>query len=353
MDLSANGFDSKFTRRAFLAGAGATAVTLLGSAPEADAQSASLNGAGASFPAPLYQRYFAEFRRASGIQVNYQAIGSGGGIRQMIANTVDFGGSDAAMTDQQIAQVRRGVILVPTCGGAVSIVYNLPGVSNLRLSRAVYPEIFAGRITRWNDQRIRADNPGVNLPDSPIRPVVRADSSGTTFIFTNNLSAVNPYFKGRIGTSTAPRWTINPIQGRQNAGVAAQVARTPGSIGYVEFSYARQNRLNSAAVQNRQGQFVVPSLDATEAALETVTFPENFRVFVGDPSTGYPIAGMSWIMVYRRYPNQAKADGIKRMVQWCLTNGQQINNSLDYVRVPSAVAQRAIRAVQSGVTVGS
>jgi phosphate transport system substrate-binding protein len=311
-----------------------------------------LNGAGATFPAPLYERYISDFQRAeSGIRVNYQAVGSGAGIRQMIAQTVQFGGSDAAMTDEQIAQVGdRGVILVPTAGGAVAVVYNLPGVSGLKLSREVLPNIFAGQITRWNDQRIAADNPGVNLPDLPIRPVVRADSSGTTFIFTNHLSAINPYFRGRVGASTAPRWTIGQIAGRGNPGVAALVGQTRGSIGYVEFAYATQNNLSPAAVENRQGEFVSPSLEATEQALEAVEFPDNFRVFVNDPQNGYPIAGLTWMMVYREYPSQEEADAVKQWIEWVLTDGQQLNNSLNYTRIPPQVAQRALQTVQQNVS---
>lgn len=211
------------------------------------AQAQTLNGAGATFPAPLYERYAREVRKKHPeLRINYQAIGSGGGIRQTIAGTVDFGGSDAAMTDAEIAKVKNGVILVPTAGGAVSVVYNVPGVNNLRLSRATLPAIFSGQITNWNDAKIRADNPGVNLPNQPIRFAVRADSSGTTFIFTNHLSSISPYFKGRVGANTAPKWTLpNVLRGRGNPGVAALIARTPGSIGYVEYAYATQNRLRS------------------------------------------------------------------------------------------------------------
>lgn len=311
-----------------------------------------LNGAGATFPAPLYERYISDFQREeSGIRVNYQAVGSGAGIRQMIAQTVQFGGSDAAMTDEQISQVGdRGVILVPTAGGAVAVVYNLPGVSGLKLSREVLPAIFSGQITRWNDQRIAADNSGVNLPDLPIRPVVRADSSGTTFIFTNHLSAISPYFRGRVGASTAPRWTINQLSGRGNPGVAALVGQTRGSVGYVEFAYATQNNLSPAAVENRQGEYVTPSLESTEEALETVQFPENFRVFVNDPQNGYPIAGLTWMMVYREYPDQATADAVKQWIEWVLTDGQQLNHSLNYTRIPSQVAQRALQVVQQNVS---
>jgi len=317
------------------------------------AQALTLNGAGATFPAPLYERYFRDFRAATGgFQVNYQAVGSGAGIRQVVAGTVDFGGSDAAMTDAQIAQVSRGVILVPTAGGAVTLAYNLPGITNLKISRAVMGGIFSGQITRWKDPKIVADNAGVNLPDSAIKPVVRADSSGTTFVFTNHVSAVDPYFKGRIGVGTAPNWTINPIRGRGNAGVAAQVKRTSGSIGYVELATAKQSNLTTASVQNKKGDFVAPTLESTEIALSTLTFPDNFRVFANDPEDGYPIAGLTWIMVYKKYATAEQADGVKRLVQWMLTDGQKLNNDLDYTKVPDSVAQKAIQTVNSQVTVG-
>lgn len=351
-------------RRAITTSAIAATVVLsplLGTAPTgtpANAQTPAasrvvLNGAGATFPAPLYARYFQTFGQQNpNIQVNYQAVGSGAGIRQVIAGTVAFGGSDAAMTDEQIAQVGRGVILVPTAGGAVAVVYNLASVPNLRLSSAVLPDIFSGQITRWNDPRIVADNPGVTLPNQPIRSVVRADSSGTTFIFTNHLSAISPYFRGRVGASTAPRWTTNPTRANGNPGVAAQVQRTPGAIGYVEYAYATQNNLRSAAVQNRRtNQFVSPSLQSAQEALEGATFPDNFRVFVSDPAAGYPIVGMTWMMVYRRYPDTAQADAVKRLVNWVLTDGQAINAQLNYTRVPEAVARRAQQAV-NGITVG-
>ncbi|MCF4968237.1 phosphate ABC transporter substrate-binding protein PstS [Nostoc sp. CMAA1605] len=317
----------------------------------ATAQAQTLNGAGATFPAPLYERYAREVRKKHPeLKVNYQAIGSGGGIRQTIAGTVDFGGSDAAMKDDEIAKVKNGVILVPTAGGAVSVVYNIPGVSNLRLSRATLPAIFSGQITNWNDAKIKADNPGVNLPNQPIKFVVRADSSGTTFIFTNHLSSISPFFKGRIGANTAPKWTLpNALKGKGNPGVAALVARTPGSIGYVEYSYAVANKLRSAQIQNKRGEFVAPSLQTANAALSTVSFPDNYRVFVGDPGQGYPIVGLTWMMVYRKYPNAAKADAIRKWINWVLTDGQQFNDDLNYTRIPSSTANRVLQTVNSTV----
>ncbi|HEY9846617.1 MAG TPA: phosphate ABC transporter substrate-binding protein PstS, partial [Candidatus Caenarcaniphilales bacterium] len=285
---------SKTTLRRTVTTSAVTVAFAFGPLLTAIAQALTLNGAGATFPEPLYQRYFAEFSKKNpGLQVNYQGIGSGGGIKQMIAGTVDFAGSDAAMTDEEIAKVSRGVMLVPTAGGAVSVVYNLPGVTNLKLSRTVLPAIFAGKISRWNDPKIAADNPGVNLPNQPIRPVVRADSSGTTFIFTNHLSAVDPYFRGRIGADKAPRWVKAFVKGKGNPGVAAQVKRTPLSIGYVEYAFAKQNQLQTALVQKKDGQFIAPDLASANQALATVKFPTNFRVFEGDPAQGYPITGLT------------------------------------------------------------
>ena len=328
-----------------------TAAVAFGPIFTAVAQAQAVNGAGATFPAPLYERYAREIRKKNpNLSLNYQGIGSGGGIRQFTAGTVDFGGSDAAMTDDQIAKVKNGVILVPTAGGAVAVVYNLPGVKELRLSRKVLPAIFTGQITRWDDAQIKADNPGVNLPGTSIRGIVRADSSGTTFIFTNHLSSINPYFKGRIGANTAPKWTIpNILRAKGNPGVAASVRSTPGSIGYVEYQYARTNNLTSALVQNKQGQYVAPSLESANQALSDVQFPENYRVFVGDPSQGYPIVGLTWMLIYRNYANAAKGSAVKAMVNWVLTDGQQFNDDLNYTRIPAPVAQKVIQTVNSAI----
>ena len=315
------------------------------------ASAQTLNGAGATFPAPLYEKYAREVRKKyPDLKVNYQAIGSGGGIRQTIAGTVDFGASDAAMKDDEIAKVKNGVILVPTAGGAVSVVYNLPGVNNLRLSRTTLPDIFSGKITNWNDAKIKADNPGVNLPNQPIKFVVRADGSGTTFIFTNHLSSISGYFKGRIGANTAPRWTLpNALKVKGSVGVANLVSRNPGSIGYVAFEYAVKNNLNAAEVQNKKGEFVAPSLAGANSALSTVTFPNNYRVFEGNPEQGYPIVGLTWMMVYKQYSNPAKAEAVKKWINWVLKDGQQYNDDLNYTKIPSNVVNRVLNTVNSTV----
>jgi phosphate transport system substrate-binding protein len=318
----------------------------------AQAPTVQITGAGATFPAPLYQRYFANpYFSQNNIQVNYQAVGSGAGIRQVIAGTVDFGGTDAFMTADQISQVDRGVILVPTAGGAVAVVFNLPGVTDLRLSSTVLPDIFAGQITRWNDPRIVADNPGVTLPDLPIRSVVRADSSGTTNIFTSHLSAISSYFRGRIGTGTAPRWTTNPLRANGNPGVAALVKRTRGGIGYVEYAYAKNNDLDAASVQNKNtNEFVAPSLEAAQTALERVEFDSNFKATnITNPQAGYPIVGITWMIVYKSYPASEKRDAVRKMIDWVLTDGQAINPELDYVRIRPQTAADAKQAVDSAL----
>ncbi len=311
-------------------------------------QQVTLNGAGATFPQPLYERYAREVgKKVPGLRVNYQGIGSGGGIRQFIAGTVDFGASDAAMKDSEIAQVKRGVIMVPTAGGAVSVVFNVPGVSNLKLSRKTLPAIFAGQITNWSDAQIKADNPGVNLPNLPIRPVVRADGSGTTFIFTNHLSAISAYFKGRIGANTAPKWTLpSALKGKGNPGVAGLVRSTQGSIGYVEYSYAISNRIASAQIQNKQGKYVAPNLQTSNQALDDAKFPDNFRIFIGDPGDGYPIVGMTWMLVYRTGYG-AKAEPMKKWLNFVLREGQNFNDDLNYVKVPGSVVNRVLQQVNT------
>ncbi|KAB8333944.1 phosphate ABC transporter substrate-binding protein PstS [Scytonema tolypothrichoides VB-61278] len=325
-----------------------TAAVTLGPIFTTIAQAETINGAGATFPAPLYERYAREVKKKyPDLGVNYQAVGSGAGVNQVIAGTVDFGASDSAMTDAEIAKVKNGVILVPTAGGAVAIVHNLP-VDNLKLSRKTLPAIFSGQITKWDDPQIKADNPGVNLPSQPIKAVVRADSSGTSFIFTNHLSSISPYFKGRIGTNKAPNWTIpNVTKAKGNPGVASSVSRTPGAIGYVEYEYALKNKLKIAQVQNKQGQFVAPSLQTANEALSTVNFPANFRVFVDDPAQGYPIVGLTWLLVYKSYPNAAKGTAVKNFLNWVLTDGQQINDDLNYSRIPAPVVQKVIQTVNS------
>ena len=337
---------NKFGRITTLA---AVAVSVLGTQLAAVAN-ITLTGAGATFPQPLYERYVREMRKAHpDIKVNYQSIGSGGGVKQTIAGTVDFGASDAAMSDEEIAKVKGGVLMIPTAGGAVTVPYNLPGVKNLRLSREVLSGIFMGKITNWSDPKIAVANKGMKLPNMAIKPAVRADGSGTSFIFTNHLSAISPEFKSAVGVSKEPKWPSTFLKGKGNPGVAASVKQTPGGIGYVEYEVALKNGLTSALVQNGSGQYVAPSLRATNLALSDVQFPANFRAFDANSNQGYPISGLTWLLIPKTQKNPEKAKAIKTMVKWMLTSGQQFNDDLNYTSSPSAVAQRAIAAVEAGV----
>jgi phosphate transport system substrate-binding protein len=319
------------------------------------AQAVNITGGGATFPELLYGEYIKEYQKANpSDKVSYQAIGSGGGIRATIAGTYDFGASDAAMTDAQLGQGaagKRGIILVPTAGGAVVPVFNLPGVAKLNLSRESLAGVFSGRITKWNDPKIVKDNPGVSLPDTKVNVVVRSDGSGTTFVWTNHLSAIDAYFKGRVGVGTAPQWTNDPLKGRGNSGVAATVQKTKNSIGYVEFSFAKKNNIPIAGVQDAAGQFVQPSLEGTNQALAAIKFPPNFRVFDGNPKSGYPITGLTWMMVYRKYPDQAKADAVKNWIRWVLKDGQNVNTQQGFAKIPPETAQLVLQELDT-VTVG-
>jgi phosphate transport system substrate-binding protein len=327
----------------------AVTVSVFGSQLVAMAET-TLSGAGATFPQPLYEKYAREIRKSlPDLKINYQGIGSGGGIKQTIAGTVDFGASDAAMTDAEMAKVKGGVILVPTAGGAVSVAYNLPGVKNLKLSNAVLAGIFTGKIDNWNDAQIAKDNPGAKLPSTAIKQAVRADSSGTSFIFTNHISSVSPEFKSAVGPSKEPRWPSSFLKGKGNPGVAGLLKQTPGSIGYVEYDFALKNGLSSALVQNGSGKFVAPNLKTANQALSDVVFPENFRVFDVNSPQGYPIVGLTWLLIPKQQRNPEKAKAVKAMVKWILTEGQQLNDNLNYTSIPSAVAQRAIAAVEAGV----
>jgi phosphate transport system substrate-binding protein len=306
----------------------------LGAVGEVIAQ--TLNGAGASFPAPLYQRYFAEYKKATNVTVNYNSVGSGAGIRQFIAETVDFGASDVPPSPSEKQQMKRGMLLVPTAGGAVAVVYNLSGVNNLQLSRIALAKIFSGEVTNWR----QVDS---KLPNKPIRVVVRADGSGTTDIFTSHLSAISPDFKRKIGASKEPNWGFSVLRGPKNDGVAALVKQTDGAIGYVQDTYARQNEgstLRTAKVQNKAGRYVEPSLAEANKAMSGISFNPDFTANVDDPADGYPIVGITWLIVQTNYQDGSKAAQVKRLLNWILTSGQAFNAQLEYTRIPENVTQR-------------
>ncbi|WP_013323546.1 phosphate ABC transporter substrate-binding protein PstS [Gloeothece verrucosa] len=313
-----------------------TVVIAMGTAGQAIAQ--SLNGAGATFPAPLYQRYFADYKKATGVTVNYNSIGSGAGIRQFIGETVDFGASDVPPSQSEKGQMKRGVLMVPTAGGAVAVIYNLAGVNNLKISRQVLGKIFSGQINNWKQVDPK-------LPSKPIKVVVRADGSGTTEIFTSHLSAIDASFKSKVGASKEPNWGFTVLKGPKNDGVAALVKQTDGAIGYVQDTYARSNKLQTALIQNKAGRYVEPTLAEANKAMQGVTFNSDFTANVDDPKDGYPIMGVTWLLLYTDYKDDKKAAEVKKLVKWILGAGQNINGQLEFTRIPASVAQKASAAV--------
>lgn len=309
----------------------------------------SLTGAGASFPAPLYQRWFSEFNKSNpNIQVSYQSVGSGAGVQQLINGTVDFGASDVAMSDQEMAKVSRGVVLIPMTAGSVVVGYNLPGVNSLRLSRNTLANIFLGQIKTWNDPRIAKDNPGVNLPNRPISVVYRADGSGTTAVFTQHLSAASPAWKSKVGEGKSVSWPTGS-GAKGNEGVTAQILQSQGAIGYIEYGYARSNKIPVATLQNKAGNFVAPTLSNSAGALSSVQLPANLRAFVPDPpgANSYPIVTYSWIMAYKNYPDANKSKALKQALTYGITQGQQYADDLGYIPLPSNVVSRARTAINS------
>jgi len=304
--------------------------------------SVDLTGAGATFPYPLYSKWFDLYAKATGVRINYQSIGSGGGIRQLSEGTVDFGASDSPMSDAELANAKLGPILhIPTVLGAVVITYNIPALSApLELTPQAIADIFAGKITKWNDARIASLNLRVSLPSSDILVVHRSDGSGTTYIFTDYLSTAVPSWKAGPGKGKEVNWPVG-LGAKGNEGVAGQVKQTPGAIGYVELAYAKQNRLPIAAVKNKAGKFVVASVPAVTAAAAGVakTLPANtdFRISVVDAPgpDAYPISSFTWILVYQHQRDSVKGKKLVDFLNWALTHGEPEAPSLDYAPLPS------------------
>jgi phosphate transport system substrate-binding protein len=301
----------------------------------------TLTGAGATFPNPIYSKWFDAYARATGTQINYQAIGSGGGIRQFTENTVDFGATDGPMTDQQIAAVQGKVLHIPTVMGAVVLTYNLPGAAKLRFDGPTTADIFLGRITKWNDPRLMQLNPGVKVPNADIIVVHRSDGSGTSYIFTDYLSKVSAEWKSKVGTNTSVNWPVG-LGGKGNDGVTQQVKQTEGSIGYVELIYALSNSLPFADVQNAAGKFVTPSLASTTAAAASAKFEKHtdFRVSITNApgATAYPISSFTWLLVRPDMPDASKAAAVKKFLVWMITPAaQQMAVDLKYAALPTEV----------------
>ncbi len=311
-----------------------------------------LTGAGATFPYPLYSRYFEEYRRLTGVQVNYQSIGSGGGQRQLLERTVHFGASDAYLSEEQMAQYPGEVVHVPTAVGAVVPTYNLPGVTQrLRFTGELLADIFLGRVTRWDDPDIRALNPDVALPPLPIVVVHRADGSGTTFIWVSYLARVSEEWRQRVGVGTSVEWPVG-LGGRGNEGVAGLVRQTPGALGYVELIYALENDLAYGAVRNRSGRYVVPDL-ASASRAAAVDIPADTRLLLVNTQApdGYPIAGFTWILVYRDLSlvtdRREQARALAELLWWMVHDAQRYNEPLHYGRLPEPAVQRAEALIRS------
>lgn len=323
------------------------------SSPNADGGKLALNedvslvGAGASFPTPLYQRWFQEINQDyPNLRINYQSVGSGAGVKQFTTGTVDFGASDVAMTDEEIQKVERGVLLLPMAAGSIVLTYNLPNVeSGLKLPREVYTGILQGEIKSWNNPAIAQANPGVQLPNQPITVVHRSDGSGTTGVFTKHLSAISPEWKNQVGEGKTVDWPTG-VGAKGNEGVTAQVKQTPGAIGYVEYGYAKQNNLPVAALENQSGNFIVPSEESASKTLEAVELPANFRAFISDPKgeESYPIVTYTWLLVYENYPDASKAKSMEAMIEYGLTEGQRYSAELGYVPLPPSVVEKVAAA---------
>ena len=312
----------------------------------AAAGSAALTGAGATFPNPIYSKWFDASHKQTGVRINYQSIGSGGGIRQFIEGTVDFGATDGPMTDEQIAAVKGDVLHVPTVLGAVVATYNLPslGQKALRFDGPTLADIFLGRITKWSDRRIAALNPGVALPAQDILVVHRSDGSGTTYIFTDFLSKVSPEWKTRVGHATSVEWPVG-LGGKGNEGVTQQVKLSEGAIGYVELIYALSNALPAAEIRNSAGQFVSPTLKSVSAAAEGTSFSPDtdFRVSITDApgAESYPISSFTWLLIHRRSPDTPKQRALRGFLAWMLEPAaQRMAADLHYAPLPVQVIEQ-------------
>ena len=304
----------------------------------------NLNGAGATFPNPIYQKWFSEYHNAhKDVQINYQSIGSGGGIQQLTSGTVDFGASDGPMTDDQLSKVSGKVLHIPTVLGAVVPMYNINGVSSeLKLTGDILADIYLGNIKNWNDPRLAKSNPGVKFPDEDIAVVHRSDGSGTTYIFTDYLSKVSPAWKNKVGKGTSVNWPAG-FGGKGNEGVSGMVKQTEGSIGYVELIYAVSNKMPYGSVQNAAGAFIKASLDSVTAAAGSMKdMPEDFRVSITNApgKDAYPISSFTWLLVPAEWADAGKEKAFVDFLTWMVDKGQTMTSALEYAPLPKNVAAK-------------
>jgi phosphate transport system substrate-binding protein len=308
-----------------------------------------INGAGATFPYPLYSKWFDQYAKIDpSVRFNYQSIGSGGGQKQILAQTVDFGASDGPMSDENLARAPGKILHIPTVAGAVVVAYNLANHPRLKLNGEVVADIFLGKITKWNDPRIARLNPGLTLPRADVVVVHRSDGSGTSYIFTDYLSSVSKEWERRVGRNTFVKWPAG-LGAKGNEGVAGQVKQLPGTIGYVELAYAHQNKLPVAEVRNARGNFVSPSVETITEALATATIADDFRFsMVNAPGAkAYPIAGATWLLVYEQQKDAAKGKKVIEFLNWALTQGEAVAASLDYAPLPEALQTRTLERIKT------
>jgi phosphate transport system substrate-binding protein len=316
-----------------------------------------LQGAGATFPSILYKKWFETYQAAHPKDViTYDAVGSGEGIRRFIGQgidpeeKVDFGASDAAMRDEDIARVAGGAVLLPVTAGCVVLAYNLPGLSaDLKLSREAYAGIFMGQIKNWNDVRIAKTNPGVKLPNLTITTIVRQDGSGTTFAFTKNLDAISGAWRSQFGPATLVNWPGNSMRASGNEGVAGRIRQSIGSIGYVSYEFAVRTGLKVALLENRAGEFVAPSPSRSASAFANAELPDNLRLYVPDPAgaESYPIVTLTWILLYKNSSDRQKTEVLQDLFRWCLTDGQKYAPELGYTPLPQNIVARSLVAVEN------
>jgi len=316
----------------------------------ASAETIQLNGAGATFPAPIYTKWFSEYQKLHpNVQINYQAIGSGGGIKQLSERTVDFGATDGPMTAEQL-QAAPGILHFPTVLGAVVPIYSIPGVSaELKFTGPLLADIFLGRVTKWNDPAIKAVNPGIELPATDIAVVHRAEGSGTTYIWADYLAKVSPDWKKTVGVAAALKWPVG-VGGKGNDGVAGQVKQQPGSIGYVELIYALQNKIDFGSVQNSAGKFVRATADGvtSSAAAAISAMPKDFRVSITNApgENTYPISSFTWLLVYQNQKDKEKGKILTEFMRWMLTDGQKYCQDLAYAPLPKGIMELEMAALE-------
>jgi phosphate transport system substrate-binding protein len=313
------------------------------------AQAQKITGAGASFPLPIYSKWFSEYSTAHpGVEVNYQSIGSGGGITQVTGGKVDFGASDMPMTDAQLSGSSIKLVHIPTVLGAVVPVFNVPGVTDLKISGEVLADIYLNKITNWNDSRIAKDNPGVSLPDKKIIVVHRSDGSGTSFIFTDYLSKVSNDWKSGPGSGSSPNWPTG-VGGKGNEGVAGLVRQMAGSIGYVELLYALQNKITFGQVKNASGNWVRASIEGVTAAAATATIPADYRVSITNApgANSYPIASFTYLLIPVKSQDAAKRKVLIDLLSWIVKSGEPEASALSYAPLPPALAEKVLKTVYS------